>query len=185
MSDRPSLRLSAALLLGGNVLFILVGLLHPARADPNDHPAVFTEYAADSRWTTVHLGQFLTMAVVIGGLFALIAALDVRVGGWGWMARFAAIAKGVTLVLTAVLQAVDGVALKQAVDAWAAAPEAERSAGLACAEAVRWLEWGVRSYQRLMLGVTLILLAPVIVRASRIPAGIGYLMGLSGLADVA
>lgn len=43
MVDRTALRLAAALLLAGNVLFILVGLLHPAREDPNDHPAMFAE----------------------------------------------------------------------------------------------------------------------------------------------
>jgi len=52
---------------------------------------------------------------------------------------------------------VDGVALKQAVDAWASAPEVEKSVRFASAEAIRWLEWGVRSYQSFMLGVTFLL----------------------------
>jgi hypothetical protein len=50
----------------------------------------------------------------------------------------------VTLALYGVLQAVDGVALKQVVDAWASAPEAEKVERFATAEAIRWLEWGVR-----------------------------------------
>ena len=184
MIDRTSLRLSATLLLVGDLLFILVGLLHPAREDPNNHPAVFTEYAASAPWTAVHLGQFVTMAIIIAGLLTLFFALDVRSGTWGWTARFAAMAAGVTLALTGVLQAVDGVALKQAVDAWTAAPAAEQAARFASAEAIRWLEWGLRSYQRLMLGLSLVLFAVVIVRTARTPRPIGYLMGVSGLAYV-
>ena len=42
--------------------------------------------------------------------------------------------------------AVDGVALKQAVNAWASAPVAEKAARFASAEAIRWIEWGARSY---------------------------------------
>jgi hypothetical protein len=67
------------------------------------------------------------------------------------------------LALTGVVYAVDGVALKQAVDAWASAPAAEKATRFANAEAIRWLEWGVRSYQDLMLGLALVLYAIVIV----------------------
>ena len=65
VSVEPSanaLRLPAALVALGEVSFILVGLLHPAHEDPNNHPAVFAEYAASTLWGGVHLGQFLTMA---------------------------------------------------------------------------------------------------------------------------
>jgi len=88
----------------------------------------------------------------------------------------------VALALYGVLQAVDGVALKQAVDAWASAPEVEKSVRFASAEAIRWLEWGVRSYQSFMLGVTFLLFAIVIVWIARTSRAIGVLMGLSGLA---
>jgi hypothetical protein len=85
------------------------------------------------------------------------------------------------LALTGVLQAVDGVALKQAVDAWVSAPAAEKAAYFASAEGVRWLEWGTRSYQSFLFGLVLVLFAGAIVGTTRIPRLIGYLMGLSGL----
>jgi hypothetical protein len=44
---------------------------------------------------------------------------------------------------------------------------------------------GVRSYQRAILGVTLILVATQIVVTVRIPRPIGYVMVLSGLAYIA
>jgi Domain of unknown function (DUF4386) len=81
-----------------------------------------------------------------------------------------------------VLQAVDGVALKQALDAWAQAPDADKAARFASAEAIRWLEWGVRGYQSFMLGLTFLLFGTLIMRTARTLKPIGYLMTLSGFA---
>jgi hypothetical protein len=78
----------------------------------------------------VHLGQFVGMAVIIAGLLVLYFALDLRAGGAASVARLAAVSAAVALGLYGVLQAVDGVALKQAVDAWASAPDAEKAARL-------------------------------------------------------
>ena len=100
----------------------------------------------------------------------------------GRLGSFAAISAVVTVALTGALQAVDGVALKAAADAWLNAPAAEQPTRLAAVEAVRWLEWGVRSYQRCMLGVSLLLFAVLLVRTAPIPMAIGYLAGLTGLA---
>ena len=97
------------------------------------------------------------------------------------MARLGAVSAAVALGLYAVLQAVDGVALKQVVDAWVRAPEADKAARFASAETIRWLEWGARSYQSFMLGLTLILLGIAVALSARLPRAIGYLMGLSGL----
>jgi hypothetical protein len=86
-----------------------------------------------------------------------------------------------TLALYGVLQAVDGVALKQAVHAWVSAPDAEKAARFASAETIRWLEWGTRSYQNFALGLALLLFAAAVMRAPWAPRPIAYLMGLSGL----
>jgi hypothetical protein len=59
--------------------------------------------------------------------------------------------------------AVDGVALKQAVDAWANAPAAEQAPRFASAETIRWLEWGVTSSTDFMVGLSLALFGLVIV----------------------
>jgi hypothetical protein len=183
MTDRTTLRVSALLLVLGDLLTGLAGLFHPGRENPNDHPAVFAEYAASANWTSVHLGQFVGMAVLVAGLLVLFGALYATAAGPPqWAARLGAIAAAVSLALYGVLQAVDGVALKQAVDAWARAPEADKAARFATAEAVRWLEWAIRSYHSLMLGLALVLCAAAIVWTARARGVIGYLMGLSGLA---
>jgi hypothetical protein len=98
-----------------------------------------------------------------------------------WLAFFGALSAGVTLVLAGVLYAVDGVALKQAVDAWASAPAADEATSYASVLTVRYVEWGVTSYQNFTWGLTLVLFASTIVATARIARPIGYLMGLSGL----
>ena len=121
------------------------------------------------------------MAVLLLGLFVLSFALNVRSGAFGWMDRFAAVSAMVALALYAGIQAVDGVALKHAVDAWVNAPEAEKATRFASAETLRWLEWGMNSYQLFMFALALILLATVIVGTARVPRAIGYLMGLAAV----
>src|SRR5436309_1748395 len=181
MADRNLLRLSATLLFVGVLFSLLVGLLHPSSGNPNNHTAEFAVYANSADWTAVHLGQFVGIAVIIVGLLFLFFALNVLHGTPGWMGRFAAVSAVVALALYGVLQAVDGVALKQAVDAWASAPVAEKAARFASAESIRWLEWAVRSYHSFLFGLALVLFAAAIVGTARIPRLIGYLMGLSGL----
>jgi hypothetical protein len=180
MIDRKTLRLSAVLLVVGFIFYVVVGLFH-AGGPANNHPVVFAIYASSASWTAVHLGQFVGMAVIIAGLLVLYFALDLRAGGAAWVARLGAVSAAVALGLYGVLQAVDGVALKQVVDAWVRAPEAEKAARFASAETIRWLEWGARSYQSFMLGLTLILLGVAVALSARLPRTIGYLMGLSGL----
>jgi hypothetical protein len=181
MIDRKTLRLSAVLLAAGFIFYVVVGLLH-AGGPANNHPVVFAIYASSASWTAVHLGQFVGMAVIIAGLLVLYFALDLRGGGAAaWLARLGAVFAAVALGLYGVLQAVDGVALKQAVDAWAIAPGAEKAARFASAETIRWLEWGARSYQCFMFGLTLILLGSAVALSARLPRVLGYLMGLSGL----
>jgi hypothetical protein len=58
MIDRASLRLSATLLLAGQLLYILVTQFHTG-AEANNHPAIFAAYARSDSWKAVHVGQFV------------------------------------------------------------------------------------------------------------------------------
>lgn len=178
--DRTSLRLSATLLLVGQLLYIVVTLFHTG-GDANNHPAIFAAYAGSRVWTAVHVGQFACMAIFLAGLFVLFFALDIQAGTARWAARFGAALAVTTLALYGIVLAVDGVALKQAVNAWASAPDAEKAARFASAEAIRWLEWGTRSYENFTLGLAVLLFAVATVRTAWVPRPIAYLMGLSGL----
>jgi uncharacterized protein DUF4386 len=183
--DRMYLRVSAIVLILGELLFGVAGYLHPAHEPANSHAAVFAEYASSTNWTLVHLGQFAGMLVIIAGLLTLFLALNIRSGIAGLLAHGAVVSAVVTLALYGILQAIDGVALKQVVDAWASAPEAEKAARFASAEAIRFLEWGGRSYQDFMFGITFVLFAIVIVSTARIPRPLGVLVGLTGIAYIA
>ncbi len=189
MIDRTSLRLSATLLLVGQLLYIVVTQFHTA-GDANDHPAIFAAYAGSGIWTAVHLGQFAGMAILLAGLLALFFALDVQAGTarWAgrsgtarWAGRFGAASAVAALALYGALQAVDGVANKLADAAWVSAPDTEKAARFASAEVVRWIEWGMRSYQAFTLGLALLLFAVAVVRTAWIPRPIAFLMGLYGL----
>lgn len=181
MVDRRLLRLSAIVLIVFAVVSSVSTGLHPNREVANNHAAVFMEYAQSTDWTAVHLLQFVAVALLVAGLLALVFALNMPDGMPGVTGLFGVLAAGVTLAMAAVQYAVDGVALKQAVDAWASAPAAEQAARFASAEAVRWLEWGMASYANFMIGLTLLLLGIAIAVSARISKAIGYLMALSGV----
>jgi hypothetical protein len=135
-------------------------------------------------WTAVHVGQFASMTIFLAGLFALFFALDLQTEMARWAGRFGAATAVVTLALYGGVLAVDGVALKEAVNAWVSAPEAEKAARFASAKMIRWLEWGTRSYANFALGIALLLFTAAVVRTGWIARPIAYLMGLPGLTYV-
>jgi hypothetical protein len=182
MADRSSLRLSAGLMFLGLLFYLLIGFQHAERDE--DHALLFAKYAAANNWLLIHLGRFAAMATVTAGLVVLSRVLGTGLAGPAWPARFGAGSAVAALALYGVVQAVDGVALKQVATAWVDAPEAEKAPLFAAAQAVRWLEWGVRSYHSFMLGLTFLLYAAAIIWAEALPALLGALVALTGLAYV-
>jgi hypothetical protein len=182
MANHTVLRLSATLLFIGLALSVSMQFPHPPGGAT--HEATFDNYAASRDWAAIHLGQFVGEVILLAGLLVLFFALNLPAGTPRWMGFFGATAAGVALALAAVLYAVDGVALKQAVDAWASAPAAEQATRFASAETIRWLEWGTNSYWEFMRGFAFVLFAITIVWTARVPRPVGYLMGVSGLAFI-
>jgi len=180
VADRQAVFLSGALLGIGWIVFAVVSRFHPAGVDPNNHRASFTQYAQSSSWIAVHLGVFVGVALIVAGLVVLFYALNLRQRMPGLVARLGIVSAGVALGLAALDGLVDGIALKRAVDAWVAAPDTEKVARFAGAEVVRWLEEASISYQDFLLGITLILLALLIIWTARVPRPIGYLMAVGG-----
>lgn len=178
------LRLATWMLLTGQLLYIIVTQFHSG-GDANDHQAIFAHYAEDGAWSPVHIGQFLGMALLLGGLIVLNFAFESQNKSTAWLARCGVAVAAATLALYGALQAVDGVALKQAVVAWTTAPEAEKATRFATAEAIRWLEWGMRSYQDFMLGMALLICASALASVRSPLRRIAVLVGLSGAAYLA
>lgn len=104
--------------------------------------------------------------------------------GSSLLAQLAAAPAVATAAIWAVLQGLDGVGLKQAVDSWVSASGAEKTIRFANAETVRWLEWGLQSYFRILLGVTLALFGTAILTSRRVAGWLGWTAFVAGVCSV-
>jgi hypothetical protein len=181
---RRLLTVAGTLLLGGFVLNAFVtSLWHPSGSE-DDHPVIFREYAESGGWVATHFAQFVLVLAALAGLLVLYQALRADTGS-SVLARLAAGATVMTAAVWAILQGLDGIALKQAVDAWVDAAGTERTIRFDNAETLRWTEWGLQSYFRFSLGLSLGLFGFAIV-ASRVVAGwLGWVAVAAGLISVA
>jgi hypothetical protein len=181
--DGLTSRVGAVLLPLGVVAFVIAtAVFHPSREHPMDNVAVFMEYAQDDTWVATHFVQWLAALFLMGGFIPVYLSIASRVEKGVVAARFGLAAALLTAAGFTMLQAVDGIALKWAVDAWAAAAEAEREAWFAAALSVRWTEYALQSYSNLLLGVTLILFAVATAGSSVYPRWLAWLSAGSGIA---
>lgn len=180
-----AVRTGASLVLAGAVAEYGVTTLHPHRAAPNDHAHAFAEYAASTGWTAVHLGQFLAGGVVLIGVLVLLAGLR-SAGAPALVTRIGAALTVLAGGVLAVLQGVDGVALKHAVDSLAAAPPALHDVWLHDAQVVRWIEEAMAAYSRITLGLSLLALGAAVATSRGLPrwtAGAAVVSGVAFLID--
>lgn len=178
-----ALKLSGALLLVG---FVVNGvqrmLLHPS-GEEDVHEDIFREYAESDVWVFTHFLEFVLVLVAFAGLLVLCRAVRPEAPN---LALLAAGALVVTSATWAALQGVDGITLKESVDAWdAAAGTGDEAARFGDAETVRWIEWGLQGYFRVILGITFVLLGAAIVVSRLVPAWLGALLGIAGLLSFA
>jgi hypothetical protein len=184
MGERVLLRIGTVSLSVGLVMAVVFEALHPSREDPNNNARVFAEYAQSGDWITVHLGQLVGALLLIAGLGALGNSLSL---GRAVSAAWARLAVGAAVAAAAaygVLQVVDGVALKRAVDAWVAAPADDRAAAFASAQTVRWIEYGLNALTFSLVGLTLVLLAVAMLTGDRFPRWSGAWAAAAGVAYV-
>ncbi len=152
MLSRSESKLAATCAIAGSVLLFIGTYLHPLKADPNEAVAALAEYAADRLWVASHLTQLAGVVLMVVALLFLAQQLEAASGtGWARIAAGGAIA---SLAVTTALQAVDGIALKVMVDAWAVAPAAQKEVAFHAAFAVRQVEIGLASMLSLLFGLT-------------------------------
>ena len=180
--DAITTRLGAAALPLGVVVLVVAETLHPSREDPMDNPAVFAEYADSDIWTVVHLLEYFGFLLLLGGLVALYYSLKERPGVGAGLAPFGLAAAVTTAASFTVLQAVDGIALKRAVDAWASAPAGREEAAFAAAEAIRWIEIAMNSLSYFLAGLTLFIYGLAILLGTVYPRWAGLIAMVSGAA---
>ena len=173
------LKLAGAVMVAGFLVFFIATAIHPHGSE-NDHPVIFARYADTEGWIAIHFTQFAGVIIALGGFVILYRLLAGR-GEVPLLARFALGTTIATAAVWGVLQAVDGVALKHTVDAWAEASGTEKSVRFGDPETVRWTEWGLQAYFRLLLGTTFILFGVAAVRTGLIASWLGVAGALGGL----
>src|ERR687890_1274579 len=187
--ERHMLRMGSIAFLAGMAIFLASTILHPGREDPTNHPLVFAEYAEDELWVASHIGQFAGgMLAFAGGFIALFRLLSRSEAGiapaLAWMGLAATIAAGSTL---AVLQAVDGIALKMAVDSWYAVPAAdggEKAIAFRVAEGIRYIEIAANSLFRILQGSVGVIFSVTILASGILHRWVGALGVFAGVATI-
>jgi Domain of unknown function (DUF4386) len=174
-SERPLFRIGSITFLTGLAIFIISSAFHAGREDPTNHLRVFAEYANSPPWIAAHIGQFVgDIMIFAGGFVALFRLLvqseSMTVSVLAWIGFTTAIIAASTL---SILQAVDGIALKRAVDSWVVAPAEEKMAAFRVAEGIRWTEEGTHSIYRILQGTVAIVFGVAIVKSVVLSRWIG------------
>jgi hypothetical protein len=181
--QRPLLRIGSIAFLAGVIIAVVSTVIHPSREDPANHPLVFAEYANDDSWIAVHIGQFAgVMMVFAGGFVALYRLLMQSESNMASILSWIGLALAIiTSSAFAVLQAVDGIALKMAVDSWVAAPPEEKVIPFRVAEGIRFIEYDANSMFRILQGTVAVIFGVAIVKSkflSKWIGGAGVIIGV-------
>jgi hypothetical protein len=175
-------RLAAALGVAGLLLVLVMEVfLHPHKAHPNDSPAAFREYAASDAFTSIHIGDFIGTLCMVLAFVALYRLLSRQRGWAGAFATVGVVSAVLVAAIFAVQMAVDGVALKAAVDSWVNAPAEEASSAFRVADGIRETEKGLSGFFQITNGVALLGLGLSIAVGRFYPRWLGIVGALAGI----
>jgi len=187
--ERPMLRMGSIAFLAGLVIIIVSTLFHVSSEDLMDNPVVFAVYAESDTWIAAHIGQFMGVMLVFAGGF--VALFRLLIHSWSStgsaLAWFGLVVAIITASTYAILQAVDGIALKIAVDTWYAIPPQnveEKSIAFRVAEGIRWTEIGINSYFRILQGAVGIIFGIAIAKSGLLSRWIGAIGIFAGAASI-
>jgi uncharacterized protein DUF4386 len=190
--ERSMLRLGSVAFLAGLVIIIVSTLFHASSEDLMDNPVVFAVYAESDTWIAAHIGQFAGVMLVFAGGFVSLHRLLVKSesGIASSLAWFGLVTAIITASTFTILQAVDGIALKIAVDTWYAIPSPsaadseEKAITFRVAEGIRWTEIGINSYNRILQGVVALIFGVAIAKSALLNRWIGAVGIFAGAATV-
>jgi Domain of unknown function (DUF4386) len=193
--ERPMLKMgSVAFIAGLAIALVSTFVFHPTTENLMDNPVVFVLYAEDDLWIASHIGQFAGILLIFaGGFVALFRLLSRSESGVASaLAWFGLVTAIITASTFTILQAVDGVALKIAVDTWYAIPASTAEAGeeqkaiaFRVAEGLRWTEWGVQAYYRMLSGAVALIFGVAIARSTILSKWIGAVGIAAGIVTLA
>jgi hypothetical protein len=172
---RPLLRIGSIAFLAGVIIVVVSTAIHPSKEDPANHIRVFAEYANSDSWIAVHIGQLAGGIMVFAGGFVALYRLLVQsessmASVLAWIGLALAI---MTASAIAILQAVDGISLKMAVDSWVATPTEEKAITFRVAEGIRFIEYGTNSIFRILQGIVAVIFGIAIIKSKLLSRWIG------------
>jgi hypothetical protein len=191
--ERSMLRMGSVAFIAGLVIALVSTLVfHPTGTGEElmNNPFIFGVYAEDPLWIASHIGQFTGILLIFAGGFVALHRLLVKsesgmASALSWFGLVTAI---ITASTFTILQAVDGIALKIATDTWNAIPpgEEERKAiYLGVAEGIRWNEWGLQSYYRMLSGAVSLIFGIAILKSVVLRKWIGAVGIAAGVVTMA
>jgi hypothetical protein len=196
--ERPMLRMGSIAFTAGIVITFVSTLFHASSHDLTDHPVVFTVYAQSNTWIAAHIGQFAGVMLIFAGGFVALFRLLVHSES-GTTSALAWLGFAVTILAAstfAILQAVDGIALKRAVNSWYAIPSTgssssssspsseEKAIAFRVAEGIRWVEIGINSFNRIIQGAVALIFGVAITKTAILSRWIGGLGIFAGAATI-
>ena len=190
----PMLRMGSVAFIAGIVIAaVSTFVFHPTTENLMDNPVVFALYAQDDLWIASHIGQFVGIMLVFAGGFVALHRLLVKsesgtASALSWLGLVTAIISASTF---AILQAVDGIALKIAVNSWYGFPphpansEEEKAIAFQVAQGLRWTEWGVQAYYRMFQGAVALIFGVAIAKSAVLARWIGAVGIAAGVVTIA
>ena len=191
--ERPMLRMGSVAFLAGLVIALVSTLgFHPTGTGEElmNNPFIFGVYAEDPLWIASHIGQFAGILLIFAGGFVALHRLLVKsesatASALSWFGLVTAI---ITAATFTILQAVDGIALKIASDTWYAIPPSEeerKTIYLGVAEGIRWNEWGLQAYYRMLWGAVSLIFGVAIIKSTVLRKWIGAVGIAAGVVTIA
>jgi hypothetical protein len=199
--ERPMLRMGAVAFIAGLAIAVISTIIHPTGTGEElmNNPFIFAVYAEDDLWIASHIGQFTGILLIYAGgfvaLFRLLSRSESGTAVASALAWFGLVTAIITASTFTILQAVDGIALKIAVDTWYAIPsspetgageqEGEKAIALRVAEGLRWTEWGVQAYYRMLQGAVALIFGVAIIKGTVLGKWIGAIGIAAGAVGIA
>ncbi|WP_436347038.1 hypothetical protein [Natronorubrum sp. FCH18a] len=182
-SERYFSKVGAVAAIAGIVIYTVSKFVFHPMTPPQETEAAFADYAAESNWAVIHLGELLGILLMSGAIVAL--AWRLRRGVAGVWATLGAAAAVVFAGVYAVFIAVDGVAIGVLVDRWAEAGPEQQALLYETAFAVRQIEAGLWGVKWLLFGVATALFAAAFFATAESPLRLSWPSGMGWLSGVA
>ena len=191
--ERPMLRMGSIAFLAGLVIALVSTVVfHPSGTGEElmNNPFIFAVYAQDDLWIASHIGQFAGILLIFAGGFVALHRLLVKsesatASALAWFGLVTAI---ITASTFTILQAVDGIALKIATNTWYTIPagdEERKAIYLGVAEGIRWNEWGLQAYYRMLSGAASLIFGTAIIKSTVLHKWIGAVGIAAGVVTIA